>query len=82
MRLSLLSTTAAAPHCQIDYRSSQYAHSRTDRPGGTCAPGSATGEAWRLNQPETGSFRRPRRNLRWVAAKSADRDLLLPRLRQ
>ena len=65
-------------------RSSQqpYAHSRTDRTGGTCAPGSGTGEAWRLNQPETGLFRRPRRNLRWVGAKSADRDLLLPRLRQ
>src|SRR5450432_370160 len=40
---------------------------------------SGTGVAWRLNQPENGLFLRPRRNFRWFGAKSADRDLLLPR---
>src|SRR5450432_3989851 len=40
---------------------------------------SGTGVARRLNQTENGSFRRPRRSFRWVGAKSADRDLLLPK---
>ena len=43
---------------------------------------SEAGQAWRLVLDRMGEFRRPRRILRWVDAKSADRDLPMPRLRQ
>jgi len=77
-RLTLL---AQASRCQIDHRN-RHPPTKTDRTGGMRVAGSATGEAWRPSLRESGSFRRPRRILRWVGAKSADRDLLLPRLRQ
>ena len=43
---------------------------------------SKAGQAWRLVLDRMGEFRRPRRILPWVGAKSADRDLPMPSLRQ
>src|SRR5882672_941525 len=80
-RFVYLSITAAESRCQIDHRR-RHTATQSDRTGTFSPQRSGTGQAVRLILRGYVNSDGLAVELRWVGAKSADRDLPMPRLRQ